>query len=193
MVDGGRIATGSQREGQALLLTPGEISAYPLAVVADLGEIVENHLQILLDRGWDAKKVLDEALVGGMNIVGIDFRDGILFVPEVLLAANEAPARIRHVSAASSDNDTSEKRGAPATTLSLGPKTIRVAPGTTAIVEVAIDHLNRIVTGPGFTPDIFGNQICNDIMKPRKLGSITLDIVKGIDRLPGLNSDSGFL
>ena len=64
----------------------------------------------------------------------------------LLLAANETPATIRHVSAASSDNDTSEKGGTPATTLSLGPKTIRVAPGTTAIVEVAIDHLNRIVT-----------------------------------------------
>jgi 5-methyltetrahydrofolate--homocysteine methyltransferase len=48
--------------------------------------------QILIDRGWQAKKVLDEALVGGMNIVGKDFRDGILFVPEVLLAANAMKA-----------------------------------------------------------------------------------------------------
>jgi len=32
--------------------------------------------------------VLGKALVDGMTIVGIDFRDGILFVPEVLLAAN---------------------------------------------------------------------------------------------------------
>ena len=64
----------------------------------------------------------------------------------LLLAANETPATIRHVSAASSENDRSEKGAAPAATLSLGPKTIRVAPGTTAIVEVAIDHLNRIVT-----------------------------------------------
>ena len=55
------------------------------------GEIAEG-TQILLDRGWDAKKVLDEALVGGMNIVGEDFRDGILFVPEVLLAANAMKA-----------------------------------------------------------------------------------------------------
>ncbi len=47
---------------------------------------------ILLARGWSAKKVLDDALVGGMNIVGIDFRDGILFVPEVLLAANAMKA-----------------------------------------------------------------------------------------------------
>ncbi len=50
-------------------------------------EIVEG-TSILLERGWSAEKVLNEALVAGMKIVGIDFRDGILFVPEVLLAAN---------------------------------------------------------------------------------------------------------
>ena len=43
--------------------------------------------EILLARGWDANDVLGEALVGGMKIVGIDFRDGILFVPEVLKCA----------------------------------------------------------------------------------------------------------
>ena len=57
-----------------------------------LAEEIAEGTQILLDRGWDAKKVLDEALVGGMNIVGEDFRDGILFVPEVLLAANAMKA-----------------------------------------------------------------------------------------------------
>jgi methylmalonyl-CoA mutase cobalamin-binding domain/chain len=46
----------------------------------------------LLGRGWTAQKVLDEALVEGMRIVGIDFRDGILFVPEVLLSANAMKA-----------------------------------------------------------------------------------------------------
>jgi methylmalonyl-CoA mutase cobalamin-binding domain/chain len=54
-------------------------------------EIVEG-TRILLDRGWAATRVLDEALVEGMRIVGIDFRDGILFVPEVLLAANAMKA-----------------------------------------------------------------------------------------------------
>ena len=53
-----------------------------------LGEEIIEATQILLDRGWDTKRLLDEALVGGMNIVGRDFRDGILFVPEVLMAAN---------------------------------------------------------------------------------------------------------
>ena len=50
-------------------------------------EIVEG-TEILLDRGWAPDQVLEKALVDGMTIVGIDFRDGILFVPEVLLAAN---------------------------------------------------------------------------------------------------------
>ncbi len=54
-------------------------------------EIAEG-TQILLDRGWAADRVLEEALVEGMRIVGIDFRDGILFVPEVLLAANSMKA-----------------------------------------------------------------------------------------------------
>ncbi len=53
-----------------------------------LKEEIEEGTQILLDRGWAPYKVLTEALVEGMRIVGIDFRDGILFVPEVLLAAN---------------------------------------------------------------------------------------------------------
>jgi methylmalonyl-CoA mutase cobalamin-binding domain/chain len=54
-------------------------------------EIVDG-TRILLDRGWGPQEVLNKALVEGMRIVGIDFRDGILFVPEVLLAANAMKA-----------------------------------------------------------------------------------------------------
>ncbi|THD73504.1 cobalamin-binding protein [Thalassobius vesicularis] len=50
-------------------------------------EEIEEGVNILLDRGWAPYDVLTKALVGGMTIVGNDFRDGILFVPEVLLAA----------------------------------------------------------------------------------------------------------
>jgi len=57
-----------------------------------LKEEVEAAVHILLGRGWVPYKVLTEALVEGMRIVGIDFRDGILFVPEVLLAANSMKA-----------------------------------------------------------------------------------------------------
>ena len=54
-------------------------------------EIVEG-VNILLGRGWTPYEVLTKALVEGMTIVGIDFRDGILFVPEVLMAANAMKA-----------------------------------------------------------------------------------------------------
>ena len=57
-----------------------------------LAEEIAIGTNILLARGWDPQAVLNEALVEGMRIVGIDFRDGILFVPEVLLAANSMKA-----------------------------------------------------------------------------------------------------
>ena len=57
-----------------------------------LAEEIDEGTRILLDRGWEATRVLEEALVAGMTIVGIDFRDGILFVPEVLMAANAMKA-----------------------------------------------------------------------------------------------------
>ena len=50
-------------------------------------EIVEG-TNILLERNWAPDKVLNDALVEGMRIVGREVRDGILFVPEVLMAAN---------------------------------------------------------------------------------------------------------
>ena len=60
-----------------------------------LAEEVAEGTQILLDRDWSASKVLEEALVGGMAIVGVDFRDGVLFVPEVLMAANSMKAGMK--------------------------------------------------------------------------------------------------
>src|SRR3954467_15088142 len=57
-----------------------------------LADEIAEGTQILLDRGFSAQQVLDDALVEGMRIVGIDFRDGILFVPEVLLSANAMKA-----------------------------------------------------------------------------------------------------
>ncbi|MDD9909317.1 MAG: B12-binding domain-containing protein [Ahrensia sp.] len=53
-----------------------------------LKEEIEEGTNILLERGWQPYDILTKALVEGMRIVGEDFRDGILFVPEVLLSAN---------------------------------------------------------------------------------------------------------
>ncbi len=53
---------------------------------------IEESVRILLQRRWTPYEVLTRALVEGMRVVGEDFRDGILFVPEVLLAANAMKA-----------------------------------------------------------------------------------------------------
>ena len=57
-----------------------------------LKEEIEESVRILLARGWRPYDVLTQALVEGMRIVGVDFRDGILFVPEVLMSANAMKA-----------------------------------------------------------------------------------------------------
>jgi len=49
-------------------------------------------VRVALDRGHEPSAVLAAGLVAGMDIVGADFRDGVLFVPEVLLAANAMKA-----------------------------------------------------------------------------------------------------
>ncbi len=57
-----------------------------------LKDEITEAVNIFLERGWTPYDILTKALVEGMRIVGIDFRDGILFVPEVLLAANAMKA-----------------------------------------------------------------------------------------------------
>lgn len=54
-------------------------------------EIVEE-VEELLERGMTPYDILTQGLVAGMDIVGVDFRDGILFVPEVLMAAKAMKA-----------------------------------------------------------------------------------------------------
>ena len=55
-------------------------------------EEIPQQVQEALARGQSPQEVLDGGLVAGMDIVGVDFRDGILFVPEVLMAANAMKA-----------------------------------------------------------------------------------------------------
>ncbi|MDH5558122.1 MAG: B12-binding domain-containing protein [Alphaproteobacteria bacterium] len=57
-----------------------------------LADEITESVNILLGRGWTPYDILTKALVEGMRIVGVDFRDGILFVPEVLMSANAMKA-----------------------------------------------------------------------------------------------------
>src|SRR5438477_20189 len=97
------IVDGVRREGS---MTEEQYEEVDLAALPDdeLVEQMHNDLydgmadeiaegtNLLLGRNWEPDRVLNDALVEGMRIVGIDFRDGILFVPEVLLAANAMKA-----------------------------------------------------------------------------------------------------
>ncbi len=57
-----------------------------------LADEVTAEVNEFLRRGWTPYDTLTKGLVGGMDIVGVDFRDGILFVPEVLMAAKAMKA-----------------------------------------------------------------------------------------------------
>lgn len=89
MVDDNKPQDGEEEDIDLSTLSDQELTEQMHDDLYDgLKEEIEEGTRILLDRGWGPDKVLQDALVEGMRIVGIDFRDGILFVPEVLLAAN---------------------------------------------------------------------------------------------------------
>lgn len=65
--------------------------------------IVGNHHEVdrlvrqALDDGYSANAILDDGLISGMSIVGVKFRDNIIFVPEVLIAARAMKAGMAHL------------------------------------------------------------------------------------------------
>jgi methanogenic corrinoid protein MtbC1 len=61
-----------------------------------LADEVVNSVNELLNRGMTPHDVLTQGLVAGMEVVGVDFRDGILFVPEVLMAAKAMKAGMKN-------------------------------------------------------------------------------------------------
>ena len=50
-----------------------------------------------LDEGYEANTVLDDGLIAGMAIVGVKFRDNVIFVPEVLISARAMKAGMEHI------------------------------------------------------------------------------------------------
>ena len=74
------------------LETPDLIQQMQDDLYDGLADEVRAGVHILLDRGLTPYDVLTKALVGGMDVVGVDFRDGVLFVPEVLMAAKAMKA-----------------------------------------------------------------------------------------------------
>ena len=103
-----------------------------------LAEEIEEGVNILLGREWTPYKTLTEALVEGMRIVGIDFRDGILFVPEVLLSANAMKAGMKILR--------------PLLALTGAPKTGKMVVGTVKgdIHDIGKNLVAMMMEGAGF-------------------------------------------
>ena len=58
-----------------------------------------------LDNGYSANTIMDDGLIAGMAIVGIKFRDNIIFVPEVLISARAMKAGMAHIEPILSESD----------------------------------------------------------------------------------------
>ena len=58
---------------------------------------VDRLTQQALYDGFAANTIMDDGLIAGMAIVGIKFRDNIIFVPEVLVAARAMKAGMAHI------------------------------------------------------------------------------------------------
>jgi methanogenic corrinoid protein MtbC1 len=65
------------------------------SVIDGKKEKCEQLTQELLNAGLSAKEILDRGLVPGMDVVGVRFRDNIIFVPEVLISARTRMRKTR--------------------------------------------------------------------------------------------------
>ncbi len=113
-------------------------------------EIVEE-VEELLAREWTPYDILTKGLVGGMEIVGVDFRDGILFVPEVLMAAKAMKAGMAVLRPLLAET------GAP----KIGTMVIGTVKGD--IHDIGKNLVSMMMEGAGF--EVFDLGINNDVDK----------------------------
>ena len=67
------------------------------ALIEGENDVVDELTKAALDAGTPATEVMDNGLIAGMAIVGIKFRDNIIFVPEVLACARAMKAGMVHI------------------------------------------------------------------------------------------------
>lgn len=114
-----------------------------------LADEIAEGTNILLEREMTPYDVLQNALVAGMDIVGVDFRDGILFVPEVLMAAKAMKAGMAILRPLLAET------GAP----SVGSMVIGTVKGD--IHDIGKNLVAMMMEGAGF--EVFNLGINNDV------------------------------
>jgi methylmalonyl-CoA mutase cobalamin-binding domain/chain len=95
----GRPLTGAQLKTAAERVAPKAGSprvfqAVHAAVLAGDHAAIQLHVQELLTRGISAKDILNRGMLTAMEVIGARFRDGTVFIPEVLLSARAMKAAL---------------------------------------------------------------------------------------------------
>ena len=68
-----------------------------VSLIQGKNEVVSDLTEAALEKGFSANTILDDGLIAGMAIVGVKFRDNIIFVPEVLVEARAMKAGMAHI------------------------------------------------------------------------------------------------
>lgn len=73
------------------------LQAISAALIEGEHGVVNQLTREALDAGIEALEVMDDGLIAGMAVVGIKFRENIIFVPEVLACARAMKAGMAHI------------------------------------------------------------------------------------------------
>ena len=83
--------------GESIAKTSLEMQEIAFALIQGDNDSVDKLTKQNLDNGIEANEILDDGLLNGMAIVGVKFRDNIIFVPEVLISARAMKAGMTHL------------------------------------------------------------------------------------------------
>ena len=83
--------------GDSISKTSDEMQEIAYALIKGDNNAVDELTKKCLENGTTANEILDDGLLNGMAIVGVKFRDNIIFVPEVLISARAMKAGMTHI------------------------------------------------------------------------------------------------
>ena len=80
------------------------MQAIAAALIEGEDDEVDRLTKQALDEGVEALEIMDDGLIAGMGIVGIKFREAMIFVPEVLACARAMKAGMKYIEPILSDS-----------------------------------------------------------------------------------------
>ena len=90
--------------GEAISKTSLEMQEIAYSLITGDNDSVDVLTKKSLENGISANEILDDGLLNGMAIVGVKFRDNVIFVPEVLISARAMKAGMAHIVAILSES-----------------------------------------------------------------------------------------